>query len=70
MRIPILLVHGELDPIIPVTHSRRLYERLLGTRDRADAEPVYLEVAGAGHDPLSENDGHVTRDRIVAFLSS
>ncbi|MGJ6962813.1 alpha/beta hydrolase family protein [Streptosporangium sp. G11] len=68
IRLPLLIVHGEHDPIIPVGHSRRLHERLRRTR-HPDAAPVtYLEVPGAGHDPLSDVGGHAVRERVLAFL--
>ncbi|MET8052418.1 alpha/beta fold hydrolase [Streptosporangium sp. NPDC005286] len=68
IRLPLLVVHGERDPIIPVAHSRRLCDRLLQTGHHHGAELTYLEIPGAGHDPLSESGGHVVRDRLIGFL--
>ncbi|WP_055482538.1 alpha/beta fold hydrolase [Sphaerimonospora mesophila] len=68
VRSPLLIVHGERDPIIPVTHSRRLYERLREIGDREGGDLTYLEVAGVGHDPFVEGDGHIVLDRVVDFL--
>ncbi|MFC3979392.1 alpha/beta hydrolase family protein [Streptosporangium jomthongense] len=67
LRTPLLIVHGERDPIIPVSHSRRLRDRLLRSRHHG-VGPAYLEIPGAGHDPLSESDGKVVRDGLVGFL--
>ncbi|MBG0831218.1 prolyl oligopeptidase family serine peptidase [Planomonospora sp. ID67723] len=69
MRLPLLIVHGEQDPVIPVAHSRRLRDRLCGSGHRGGADLTYLEVPGAGHDPLSEAGGHLVLDRVVGFLS-
>ncbi|MCK2213719.1 prolyl oligopeptidase family serine peptidase [Actinomadura sp. ATCC 31491] len=65
IRLPLLIVHGEHDPVIPVGHSRRLRERL-----RATGHPgaAYLEVPDAGHDPLSDLGGHAARERVLGFL--
>ncbi|MBB5966500.1 alpha-beta hydrolase superfamily lysophospholipase [Planomonospora venezuelensis] len=69
MRLPLLIVHGDQDPVIPVSHSRRLRDRLRESGHRGGAGPAYLEVAGAGHDPLSEAGGHLVLDRVAGFLS-
>ncbi|NAS25709.1 prolyl oligopeptidase family serine peptidase [Herbidospora sp. NEAU-GS84] len=70
IRLPLLIVHGEQDPIIPVTHSRRLRDRLLRAGRREGADFVYREVAGAGHDPVTDDvDGGVL-DQLAAFLTS
>ncbi|WP_214409102.1 alpha/beta hydrolase family protein [Sphaerisporangium fuscum] len=66
MRLPLLLVHGERDTTIPAAHSRRLYDRLLRT---GRTDPVtYLEIPGAGHDPMADGDGHLVTARVVEFL--
>lgn len=67
MRPPIMIVHGEQDPIIPVAHSRRLHSRLLAAAH--PVAPVYLEIPGADHDPLVSSEGHLVADRLIDFLS-
>ncbi|WP_228638536.1 prolyl oligopeptidase family serine peptidase [Microtetraspora sp. AC03309] len=67
IRQPVLLVHGDQDPTIPVAHSRRLRDRLAAV-GHPDAALTYLEIPGAGHDPLSGRDGHAVLERLVAFL--
>ncbi|YCK37920.1 alpha/beta hydrolase family protein [Actinomadura sp. ATCC 39365] len=67
LRLPLLLVHGDQDPIIPVSHSRRLCERL-ALIGHPDTALTYLEVPGAGHDPLTDQEGHAVLERLVAFL--
>ncbi|MCC5578820.1 S9 family peptidase [Microtetraspora sp. AC03309] len=70
IRLPLLIVHGQEDPIIPVTHSRRLYDRLRESGRRVGAEVTYLEVPGGGHDPLHETSDGAVLDRIVRFFDS
>lgn len=58
IRTPVLLMHGTADTVIPVAHSRQL----AGLVPNA----TYVEVAGAGHDPLTEPG---PADRLVGFLT-
>jgi fermentation-respiration switch protein FrsA (DUF1100 family) len=58
--IPLLLMHGEADGIVPPHHSRQLYE--------AAGEPKQLWlIAGAGH-IQSMHDPRV-RERLTAYLA-
>lgn len=41
VRIPILIIHGDQDSVIPVEHGRRLRSELTGA--------AYLELKGVGH---------------------
>lgn len=50
LRGPLLVVHGDGDPTVPVSQSRVLRDHL-DRRDRAPLE--YVEVLGAGHDPIA-----------------
>ncbi|WP_433242666.1 alpha/beta hydrolase family protein [Streptosporangium sp. CA-135522] len=68
IRLPLLIVHGEQDPIIPVSHSRRLHDRLLRTRHLHGAPMTYLEVPGAGHDPLSGSGEHAITRHVLEFF--
>jgi hypothetical protein len=42
--IPFLIVWGDADPIIPVTHGRAAHEAVPGSR--------YIEFEGSGHWPM------------------
>lgn len=42
LRLPTLVIHGDHDTLIPVSHGRRLAELIPGAR--------YIEVPGGGHD--------------------
>ncbi|MGV9773605.1 alpha/beta hydrolase family protein [Streptosporangium sp. NPDC003464] len=66
MRLPLLIVHGDDDPVIPVGHSRRLYARLRGARGQV----TYLEVPGGGHDPQHDTRDGAVLGRIVDFLGT
>ncbi|MER6008604.1 prolyl oligopeptidase family serine peptidase [Nonomuraea angiospora] len=67
MRLPIMIIHGLQDSIIPVTHSRRLHGRLLAAGH--PVPPVYLEIPVADHDPLASGDGHLVTGLLIDFLS-
>ncbi len=61
---PVLLIHGESDDVIPVSHSRRLACRMQATA----VDITYREVPGGGHNPLDEPGGHDLLDEVVDFL--
>lgn len=46
--LPLLLIHGEHDNLIPTRHGRALRDALLG----AGRDVTWVEVAGAGHNDL------------------
>jgi uncharacterized protein len=57
--IPLLILHGDQDLVVPVHHARRLYD--------AAREPKQLWiVAGAGH--IQTTGSQAQRDRLVAWL--
>jgi pimeloyl-ACP methyl ester carboxylesterase len=69
MRARLLLVHGERDPLIPVSHVRRLRGVLMGCGRHPGDGFEYLEVPGAGHDPFEGRAGHRISERLVQFLT-
>ena len=57
--LPLLILHGDQDRIVPVHHGRRLYEAAL--------EPKQLWIVpGAGH--IQSTGDPAVRDRLVAYL--
>jgi len=57
--IPLLLIHGDRDPVVPYSHSQRLHDRAQGRRE-------LWTVAGGGHiDALARNE---LRERLVTWL--
>ena len=57
--VPLLLIHGDRDAVIPLHHSRRLFERA--------GEPRELWIVpGAGH--IQSLNSEAVRNRLVEFL--
>ncbi|RRR65424.1 MAG: alpha/beta hydrolase [Candidatus Viridilinea halotolerans] len=46
LRMPTLVISGQLDSLVPAAHSRRLAQRIAGAR--------YVEIFGALHNPMDE----------------
>jgi len=61
--IPVLLLHGETDELVPLAFSRELADLLT-----AAGKPVTFETLPGGHDTTL--DPAVTADRIAEFVSS
>ena len=62
---PLLVVHGDRDPTVPVTQSRALRDHL---RRPGRARLEYVEVPGAGHDPLAASPA--ARAALARFLAA
>src|SRR4029079_2587487 len=61
---PLLVVHGDRAPPVPVSRSRALRHNL---RRPARTRLEYVEVAGADHDPVgSSADAHAAVTRFLA----
>jgi fermentation-respiration switch protein FrsA (DUF1100 family) len=61
--IPLLVIHGDADPIVPLRHGRALYD--------AAAKPKRLWVVpGGGHIEAFARLGDVWRDRLVALMEA
>jgi fermentation-respiration switch protein FrsA (DUF1100 family) len=59
--VPLLVVHGSRDPVVPVAQGRALFH--------AAAEPKTLfEVKDAGHGDALSRDGGAYRKRVLAWL--
>ncbi|PVZ11884.1 alpha/beta fold hydrolase [Actinomycetospora cinnamomea] len=58
--VPVLLVHGEADPVVPVEHSRQTAAQL------PDARVVTFPADL--HDVLNEHDRDTVHDAVVAFV--
>jgi dipeptidyl aminopeptidase/acylaminoacyl peptidase len=66
-RGPILLVHGELDRVIPVAHAERLRRVAVAARGGDSTNVELVLIPGGGHTWLYENEAY--RRRIAAFLA-
>jgi dipeptidyl aminopeptidase/acylaminoacyl peptidase len=63
--VPVLLLHGERDDIVPVSHSRRMARAL-----RAAGRDVrYIEVAGEAHPYWSDERQTALYTEVEAFLA-
>ncbi len=61
--MPLFVVHGQEDQILPVEHGRALYDA-----SQADHKSLYT-VAGAGHNDLMLVAGQAYMSRIKSFLA-
>ncbi len=59
VNVPVLVLHGELDEVIPVAMGKRIYA--------AASEPKKLELLSAGHH--SDLFDHGAWERVLAFLN-
>lgn len=61
--VPVLIVHGDADPVVPFDHARRLFA--------AAGDPKRLwRVEGGGHIEAFGRFGATYRDRLIAFLDA
>jgi dipeptidyl aminopeptidase/acylaminoacyl peptidase len=60
-KLPIAIVHGDADTVIPVEHSRILVQRLKALH----ANVKYIELPGAGHDGPLQADVAALMDWVV-----
>ncbi|WP_377271787.1 alpha/beta fold hydrolase [Peterkaempfera sp. SMS 1(5)a] len=68
IEIPLLMVHGDRDEVVPVSQSRALRQQLLRVGRTEGADFRYVEVAGAGHELLAEEGAPALRELLAAFL--
>jgi pimeloyl-ACP methyl ester carboxylesterase len=62
VRVPVLLIHGANDPIVPSAAVRRLAEAF-------PTPPAVIEVPGAGHADIFDTGGPELAAKLVDFLS-
>ena len=60
-QLPTMIVWGDADPVIPVSHGREAREHIPGCR--------YLELDGAGHWPMLDQPGRFARE-LTGFIES
>ncbi|SBT38823.1 Alpha/beta hydrolase family protein [Micromonospora auratinigra] len=68
IRVPVQLVHGARDHVVPVGHSRLLATALWPGARPADREFEYIEVPDGGHYPLGDIGSGQLLERVLAFL--
>ena len=64
--VPMLIVHGDYDQIVPVEHSRRFVEGL----EEAGADYQYIEIADMGHSPLFYQQNMQWLPELIEFFDT
>ncbi|MFG2820327.1 alpha/beta hydrolase family protein [Kitasatospora sp. NPDC048365] len=68
LRVPLLVVHGDRDEVVPVSQSRSLRHELIRL-GRVEGEHFrYVEASGAGHEVLAEEGAAVLHELLAGFL--
>jgi len=65
-RVPVLLIHGTKDQIVPAEESRQMKRALEG----AGKSVKYLEVSGMGHGPRTDEETTKVLTEIQTFLAA
>ena len=65
MSIPILLIHGENDRVVPVDHSQKMYKRL----QKYGKKVKYVELKNGGHSLRIEENRIATLTELESFLA-
>jgi len=66
--VPMLILHGEADPLVPNGQSVLLYEALKETRNKA----IFISVAGAGHsvsEPSPVGEPVLNAEEFTVFIT-
>lgn len=58
--IPLLVIHGDADPIVPIQHGKALY-------DAANEPKQFWKIAGGGH--ISAFNSEKNRERFLAYIA-
>lgn len=61
--LPLLVVHGDADMVVPVSHGRKIYEL-------AGVPKEYWEIPGGGHIDAFHLNGGAYRPKLLAFLAA
>jgi dipeptidyl aminopeptidase/acylaminoacyl peptidase len=63
--LPLLLIHGEEDDVVPVSQSRDMHRALT----RAGKDAKFIELEGAGHSDWSTRNDTTAMAEVEAFLA-
>lgn len=61
--LPLLVVHGDADEVVPFWHGRKLYEAYQGPKE-------FLTLEGVGHNDLWPASGDEVREAVSQFAKS
>ncbi|MFE4580254.1 alpha/beta hydrolase family protein [Streptomyces chartreusis] len=67
IRAPLMIMHGDQDPVIPVEQSRCI---VAAARLNPKQSIIYEEVSGGGHYPLAEKAGRSLVPLAIQFLTN
>jgi fermentation-respiration switch protein FrsA (DUF1100 family) len=62
VRVPLLIIHGDRDRIVPIGLGRKVYEQANGPKD-------FYRVSGAGHNDVTMVGGRPYFQRIIQFIT-
>ena len=65
MEIPILLIHGEADEVVPIEQSERMARAL----ERAGKDHIFVTLKASGHDLLTQRDRSLFLEHLENFLA-
>ncbi len=63
---PILIIHGDNDPVVPYSHAVRLHQAL----DAVGARNELYTIAGGGHGMFTDADNRKAFDEVRRFLAA
>lgn len=63
IQAPLLIIHGDRDPVIPFEHGEILFKS-------ASAPKQFLRIPGAGHNDVSEAGGLIYQQGIQNFIAT
>lgn len=64
INIPIMLIHGDLDTVVPIEHSQKMYNSLIEHKKEAE----YIELENGNHHLSIEKNRLTTLSSIADFL--
>lgn len=63
LKVPLLVIHGEEDSLVPISMGKRVFEG-------AKVEKWFVSIPGAGHNDVPQTGGAGYYDSIAGFLSA
>jgi alpha-beta hydrolase superfamily lysophospholipase len=66
-QIPILQLHGDADPVVPIERGKGLFQQL-HTGERTDTNRTFITIPRAGHTPAFGGEQSPYRDVLVEFI--
>lgn len=61
VEIPLLVIHGDVDKVVPFSHGKALYQRYRGEKE-------FVRLEGIGHNDLWSRSSEVVLEATIAFV--